>query len=567
MLAFALVAFFLAAASLLHPGWRFALFALNSLGIALEGGLLSLSSLSALSLFGKKRKWRDPALLAFLPVLLLFALQIPDALLISPYWDPLHYHLVLPRLWWERGGIYFPDQAIATYQGGGFELLYLWPHFFFAQAGGKGLLPVQIFGQLTHLVFGFAASIAIAWALIERWLPTFLWRVLALTLFAGVRSLQFSVPTAKCDWGVILLVLAGFWILAYGEKRKKTEWKFYLAGGVMWGFAWLAKLSSGYAIAALGLPLLLFSRLRPKQLTLLAFGFFLGALPLVLRNLLGTGNPIWPMLADLFPTKASSLGPTWVEALSHFRGVGKFGLRLREWCQESPLALLSPLGLLLALPGGEKDAGLRAACVAPIAGLFLFVLTAGAATEMRLAGALLPLAALAGSVLLEIGIRKFRSSSRLPGVLLALSALALPYNFSSWQRLGGIARPEQLASGYIGAFAQRWFREHYKPGMKLAMIVDVRTYHSIPLPVILVWDYPRLDAKIQASPDVHSALEAIRTEGFTHLLISQEKFDLFYSRKWVADIESYVLARPDSFVFHTPYSIIASVDSLLTMKR
>jgi hypothetical protein len=549
-LLFAMIAFLLAAAGLLQPGVRYLLFIFQALGLALVSV--------------RKVRTKVSAALAFLPLGALFALYALDSLPIHSYWDPLHHHLVGARQFWEAGRIYFPPDSIASFQEGGFELLFLWPHFYFAKAEGLGLLPVQIFGQLTHSVLGFGGSLLLAGSLASRWLPHPAWRALALMLFAMPASLHFAIPTAKNDWGIVLWLLAGFSLLCPPAKDERggkgvKQYALLSLAGFLWGFSFLAKLSSVFAITGLA-TILLFRRPSARGLASVAIGFALGALPLALRNWIGAGNPVFPLLADFFP--GTMMGPSWTEALATYQASPALLTRVKELAEEFPLA---PLAFLLPLLSVVRNNGpeLRAGSAAVTLGFLCFSLVAGKATELRLLGALLPLAGLlTGVIVFKVVSRiPFRVKS-LPWVLLALLALALPYRWGAFARLKSLPHSHELTRAYVSGEAQGWFRDHFEPGMRAALLVETRTYHSQPYPLVRIWDSARLDARLRKATSAEGFLALLRAEGFTHLILSQEKLDLFYPRELVGQVEAYMLAREETFVFQSPFSIVADLRKL-----
>jgi hypothetical protein len=555
---YAFIALLLAWVGLLYPPMKYFLFILQSLALAWAPGELP--------------RPRRTALIAFAPLALLFALNILDSFVIHPYWDPLHHHLAGARLFWERGQMFFPDTAIASYQEGGFELLFLWPHFLFAKANGLGLLPVQVFSQLTHSVLGFGGSLLVAGTLAEKWLPEKSWRPLAVTAFALPVSLQFAVPTAKNDWGIVLLVLAGFWILSSIELARtahsaKRMLRAQLAlAGLMWGFAFLGKLSSGFALAGMG-TLLLFRRFSLKEITIFSSGFLLGALPLALRNFGATGDPFFPLLGNLFPIRVQAMGPTWIEALAAYQQAPLGLSRIHELSEEFPLASLSFLVPLLAF-ARKDEKGLRAAGAGLAVALLLFSFLAGRATEIRLLGPLLPLSALLSVVLLaRIASLIPLVPKQLPWALLTALAFVMPYRWSALARAHSIPHAHELTRAYVSGEAQGWFRDHYKLGMRAGLLVETRVYHSLPFPIVRFWDAPRIDARLRATTSGPEFVRVLHELGFTHLILSQEKLDLFYPKELVGRIEGYVLPLTDTHVFTSEHSIVADVNLLLAKSR
>ncbi|MGE3260931.1 MAG: hypothetical protein AB7K68_04035 [Bacteriovoracia bacterium] len=538
---YALIAFTLSALGLLRPELRWALILLNALGIALSPSI-------------KIPRLHFILAIAGAPIAVLLALIAIDSLVIHPYWDPLHHHLLGPRIWWEQGKVYFPREQISAYQEGGFEQLFLWPHFFFAGKGGLGLLPVQIFAQLTHFLLGFGGSLILAYSFLRREISTPSGRIFALMLFAIPASLQFGIPTAKNGWGMVLWILTAFSLL--GERSLKATF----VAAFLFGFTLLAKISSVYAILPiLFLSLCFFSTLRrPKPLFLLAAGMLLGMLPLALRNFIGTGDPFFPLFAKWFPHAA--LGPTWLEAIAAYQtGHVSILTRLFEWSREF---LFAPALVALPLLWRKQESALvRILAFSFPLGFLLFYFTAGEPTELRLIGACLPISGLLAGILLDRLLQRLPYRESMPLFLVALSIPFLPFRWDALSRIKKIPHPEEQARAYIGSEAQAWFRSQFVAGQKAALLVDTRLYHSMPYPIVRIWDSPALDAKVREARSAPEFLAILKKEGFSHLILTQEKLDLFYPRALVSEVEGWILANDQHVVFRTPYSLVVELSS------
>ncbi len=550
---FAFVAFALGAAGLLLGSLRWLLLGICALGLALE--LPHLGKLPRPSL---ARLLRLQSLF-LLPILLLVLLPGIDALYLHSFWDPLHHHLVGPRLWWESQRIYFPTNYVGAYQEGGFELLFLWPHFFFAAEGGRGLLPVQIFSQLAHFT-AYVAALSLGWQL--AWGKEFRLRCVALALFASPAALLFAIPTAKNDWGIIVWVLAGFVLLLQAKGRSA-----FLCCGLLWGMAVLGKFTAVFAVGGLGLAWVVFSGRADKNFVksmgFLGLGFFLGALPLLTRNFLGTGNPFFPLLAEIFPTAETALGPTWREAFLRYQeGPGtEIPARVKEWAKEVPLtALLVSAPFLLQ---ARQPRSLRITILGLLVGAVAFFLLSGPATEIRLLGGILPLTGLlVGPVLFLLSGKGPKLRRGVEYVALGILLVALPFRWDALRRMSAIATPEQSAQTYVSAGAQAWFRAQFQPGQKAATLVESRLYHSLPYPIVRLWDAPNLDRKLRATQTMREFFQVLEAEGVTHLILSQERLDLFYPKELVNQVEAYVFQHPKSILFETPMSMVADVKTL-----
>jgi hypothetical protein len=238
--------------------------------------------------------------------------------------------------------------------------------------------------------------------------------------------------------------------------------------------------------------------------------------------------------------------------------------RVRELAMEYPLAPLAFLTPALALIR-KNSSDLRAASAAFAIGMVLFSLMAGSASELRLSGALLPLSGLlVGLLVAKVVCQLPLRAPLLPWILLLLLSLALPYRWSALSRARTLHKAHELTRSYITGEAQGWFRDNFKPGMRAALLVESRSYHSLPYPIVRPWDSPTLDAILRPSPDAKVFLDRLKREGFTHLIVSQEKLDLFYPKELVSQVEQYVLSKENegALVYQSPFSMVADLQRL-----
>ena len=153
------------------------------------------------------------------------------------------------------------------------------------------------------------------------------------------------------------------------------------------------------------------------------------------------------------------------------------------------------------------------------------------------------------------------------GALLLLLTLYLPYRWDALARIPLIPEALLQPRRYISGEAQGWFRDHYQTGWKAALLVESRTYHSIPFPVVRPWDAPKLDSILRGAPSPAEFVQRLRSEGFTHLILSQEKLDLFYPRQLVEIVEPFLLAQPSSHVFRSTHSVVVDLSKVEIISR
>ncbi|HVR29375.1 MAG TPA: hypothetical protein VMS86_07540 [Thermoanaerobaculia bacterium] len=348
---------------------------------------------------------QDPAaiLLAVVVAAVLVALWA-QALRPIVAWDADVYHLTVPRLYLEHGG--FRRIAFNVYSN--------WPlavQLLYALA-----MAVKDYILATALHFGFGVLLAtLAGALVAR-AATPLWGVIAAGLLLLHPVLLFEIRIAYVDVACAFFLFAGFLALLRALDDPENELRFLLAAGIACGVLAAAKLNGVFgavAIAAVyagsrlsgGAPAAALAR------PLLAFAapvVVLG-LPWLAKSLWLTGNPVYPLLHDVFG------GPEWSEPLARAHRAWQRSIGMGR----SPLDyLLLPFRALFS--GGEGYArfdgrlhplagillpcALLAARREPlvrralgVAGLY-FALWAATSQQMRLLIPVLPLLAVATAV-------------------------------------------------------------------------------------------------------------------------------------------------------------------------
>jgi hypothetical protein len=241
------------------------------------------------------RRWPSsvPAIayaLGFLALLLLLHSLAPPS-----EWDELAYHLPIPLHAAETGRFalagddfsYFPQlceslTAAGLLLGGAISVGRVL-HFFFAIALGG-----VVFAATRELV---PADRRAAW--------------LGLSILAVEPVFVAIAPIAGIDLALSFFALLGVWILQKSELRRMA-----LLAGVLGGFA--CGTSYRGILALLALAAAAVAARRTRVLWVLALGGAIGAAPWYLRNLIATGNPLYPFLRSVFPT---TLLPTGFSAL------------------------------------------------------------------------------------------------------------------------------------------------------------------------------------------------------------------------------------------------------------
>ncbi len=244
-----------------------------------------------------KPEWETIVAIAAIGIFL--GVRMLQAFLAHGTSDPALYHLLAPRLWFDRGEIYFSQDAPITFQASYWEYLFLWGNLLLGGPVGKGLIEGQLFGQWTHVFFGGGGLILALWYFLGDFFKNRL--ALGLVLFCGISwtSLASIAVIAKNDWGAIFWVVSGS-VLLLDEAKIESIWNCIL-GGLILGVAFVSKLTLGVWIFSFLLFWEIFGiRVRGRALFYVFVGLAAGVLPIFVRNYVATGNPVFPTLNFIF---------------------------------------------------------------------------------------------------------------------------------------------------------------------------------------------------------------------------------------------------------------------------
>jgi hypothetical protein len=209
--------------------------------------------------------------------------------------DALIHHLAIPKLWIRHGGIYEMPWADFSYFPMNVDLLYLVPLLF-----GNDVLPALI-----HMLFGWGTGY-----LVYRYLKRQagrIWGMLGLLLFVSTPMVMRLSVTAYVDLGMTFFTTAS--VISYLRWRDGgyEDVKWILLAAVCMGLAAGSKYNAIISWLFLnGAVFYLYARDTGKQLQALRWGvlFSLVALavfaPWLVKNLILTGNPVYPLLDNLF---------------------------------------------------------------------------------------------------------------------------------------------------------------------------------------------------------------------------------------------------------------------------
>jgi hypothetical protein len=345
---------------------------------------------------------RDPLAILLLAVVAV-ALAALWAQTLRPIvaWDADVYHLTVPRLYLEHGG--FRRIPFNVYSN--------WPlavQLLYALA-----MVVKDYVLAAGLHFGFGGLLIAVLGMAAARAATPLWGTIAAASLLLHPVFLFEIRVAYVDVACAFFLFAAFLALHRALEDAIEERRWIVLSGVACGVLAAAKLNGVFGALCIATAYVV-SRLRggtpPRALVkpLLAFAAPLIVLvsPWVVKSVMLTGNPVYPLLFDVFggPEWSSALGAahrSWQRAIGMGRSpldllllparvlfLGAEGYERFDGRLHPLLGVLFPIALLGLR--GQKVAA-RALGVAAI----WFVLWAASSQQMRFLIPVLPLVALA----------------------------------------------------------------------------------------------------------------------------------------------------------------------------
>jgi hypothetical protein len=243
-------------------------------------------------------------------LLLLFSL-----LALSPPWwiDPLAYHLVTPKEYLLHGGIPAETANILTFSPSAMEVL-----FGFLMAGGSDHLP-----KLLHFVF-LLACLGLLFELGRR-LFTPATGGLACLLMAAQWEVFHGVQWENVDFHTLFFSLfaLALTLLANEGPPPAVRSRLMLLAGLFIGTALAGKYTAVFSAVGIGAVALLAAwrrQLRLRDLLILNVSAFAMLLPMLVRNVMFTGDPLFPILAGRLGAY-SLISKEQIEAWNAFLGI------------------------------------------------------------------------------------------------------------------------------------------------------------------------------------------------------------------------------------------------------
>ncbi|QDT17665.1 glycosyltransferase family 39 protein [Alienimonas californiensis] len=370
--------------------------------------------------------------------------------------DAREYHLQGPKEWFEAGRIERLPHNVYTQMPAGTEMLTLlcmhlcgdWRLGALAgQATLAGFIPLAALaaGCVARRLFGAGCGWFAAGAFL-----TSPWAVrLALHPYA---------EGALCAYGTLTLLA----VVIAVRRRRLASWRPALLAGLLAGAAFGCKYPALLLIAAPAALALLFTVRRWANLTAFACGFALFAGPWLLKNVIETGNPVFPLLWDV-------LGGDGWDAATNARWAAAHSPP--DWSPARwPHWLGQPLGLdtfhtslliafapLAALAGSSRTGPQRAGWLAATLGGLIVLWYLATHRIDRFWVPLLP----AGCVLAGAGLRWATTRAEPPARIAAWTAAGAGVLFNLAVCVGGIAGEVPFTAD--PRVAGQWVNQHTAP--------------------------------------------------------------------------------------------------------
>lgn len=258
-------------------------------------------------------------------ILLLYFIVIVIALTPPIARDALIHHLAVPKLWLVNGGFYEIKWADFSYYPMNIDLLYLISLYF-----NNDILP-----NFIHMGFG----IGTAW-IIYRYLNRHFTRVaglLGVLVFVSTPIVLRMSTVAYVDLGLAFFTTVSVLAFIHWRTGSYEGFKWLLISSIAMGLALGTKYNALIAWVFLSFSVVfLYSRDTGEQRRAIRYGliFFLVSLclfsPWLIKNLILTGNPLYPLFKGLFTAGINNVAPDG-SARSMVSGEVYMGMfRLRE---------------------------------------------------------------------------------------------------------------------------------------------------------------------------------------------------------------------------------------------
>ena len=250
--------------------------------------------------------------------------------------DALIHHLAIPKLWLKNGGFYEIKWADFSYFPMNVDLLYLIPLYF----------KKDFIANFIHMGFGIGTAL-----LIYHYLNNKISRIaglLGILVFLSTPIVVRLSTQAYVDLGLTFFTTASILAFICYRDGEFKEFKWLFLSSVTMGLALGTKYNALIVWFFLSLAIVfVYSRDTKKQWKAIECGFifFLISLlifsPWLIKNIILTGNPLYPLFKGIFNISSASPGGTG--SISGDTSIGFFKMREMLYGENFWETLLIPL--------------------------------------------------------------------------------------------------------------------------------------------------------------------------------------------------------------------------------
>lgn len=452
------------------------------------------------------------------------------------HYDALTYHLALPEIYLLNNRISALPEIVRSGMPQLGEMIYLWA----GSIGGSAAAAVTGWFTGSMALLALIGTLRRVFSLRSTWV--------GVAALASGTSIISALGWAYIDWFCFLFGLAGLISLTHWVQDQKTST--LILTGLFAGFAVASKYTAG--VFAVGiLVFLLFFAIQHKENFLKRTVLFIGSflipiLPWLIKNLVSTGNPLYPYFSfsgsfsaeraailqnlppfgnwtDLFllPFRATTIGAEGLAGYSHSIG---------------PLLLiLGVFAWMNTRPDNKPDPLCSSARWISLTGLIIWAAANqfnGILVQTRMYYVLFPaftiLAAAGFQFLASLSIPRLKLDWLLPSFVILVLGLAVLQNLTGLIRdravgylTGSISREEYVAHN-LGWYAPAMEKIISLPSTERTLLLyEPRGSYCLPLctadELLDRWSYS-LEVNNNLPGEV---IEAWKEQGYTHLLVNK----------------------------------------------
>jgi hypothetical protein len=481
-----------------------------------------------LKTFSFKSITKKPEFILYLPILLLI---LTGAIIASQPAvggsDEFRYHLTGPKLWFDFGGFYLPGNIPLVLQCTNWEYLYHWGFVLLAGKGALGLIEAQIFAQWSHFFVGALGAAGTLYAIICLFSRSRAFSILTLILAIAWSPMASVSYTAKNDWGAAFWTLFGFYLLLIHRFKKLNATAALIAGAFL-GLGFTSKFTVAFPIAIAITVFALHNRKRFLPTVLVMLGFVIFSLPILIRNWVYIGNPVYPALGSLF--ESPWMGPTWVWYQNQYEASDLLG-NILKWpeyfstlVKRFPVVLLFPFFVFFRRHQRSKNIIVLA--IVGLLGLTLYMLKAKPGFNtydhyLRVSNVSMILMLATSTLSLELLLNSLRRELRslLFGAMVAIAFINIKIDWSIWKyALEPLSHDKAITRLLMGGDTLAWIRNHVPPDQLIVTSGFNQVYYISHLNFSIVPEQPLLDQQTALELDPKSILRTLRTHDARFLL-------------------------------------------------